>query len=247
MNPHRFEPYDDEPSGTRAGGFTSGGSIEFLNGAEGFSGAISLPLLPDLIQIYTVSLADGALTIRRGTELGTIWFSRGEMVHAVCQDKIGEEAVYQLLKWQNGQFSLDADAHPPERSITASWQKVLMEGCRLLDENGGSTEAEDALEQLEQSLDGFQSAAVLSFEGSVLAQRTRNAFDFSSAAPFIVEFVRNAGATTPLADVFSIVGGSVHRIEALRGGRLLYVVVENRAFNVAVIRRAVESVAARLL
>src|SRR5689334_7150367 len=82
------------------------GRVEPLH-RTGFSGAISLPLLPDLIQIYTVSLANGALTIRRGVDQGTIWFEQGQMVHAECGDLVGEEAVYQLLHWENGHFSLD--------------------------------------------------------------------------------------------------------------------------------------------
>src|SRR4029453_5010210 len=101
----------------------------------GFSGAISLPLLPDLIQVYTASMADGALTIRRGPNEGTIWFERGEMIPAVCGQSVGGEAVYALLQWQNGHFSLDAGARSTVRSITSSWQTVLMEGCRLLDES----------------------------------------------------------------------------------------------------------------
>jgi CheY-like chemotaxis protein len=101
----------------------------------GFSGAISLPMLPDLIQIYTLSMANGALTIRHGERSGTIWFERGAIVHACCGDLRAERAVYELLRWQGGAFSLDPAATPPERSITASWQEVLMEGCRLLDED----------------------------------------------------------------------------------------------------------------
>ncbi|MEM7356174.1 MAG: DUF4388 domain-containing protein, partial [Acidobacteriota bacterium] len=101
---------------------------------EGFSGAISLPMLPDLIQVYTLSQTTGALNIRRRGTTGTIWFDLGKIVHATCGDRSGEEAVYELLSWQGGKFSLDTETRPTETTITVSWQKVLLEGCRRLDE-----------------------------------------------------------------------------------------------------------------
>lgn len=101
---------------------------------RGFSGAISLPLLPDLVQIYTLSMATGALSIRRGVDAGTIWFERGEIVHAECGALSGEAAVYELLAWQSGAFSLDTSARTQARTIEAKWQTLLLEGCRLLDE-----------------------------------------------------------------------------------------------------------------
>jgi CheY-like chemotaxis protein len=101
---------------------------------SGFSGAISLPMLPDLIQIYAISRTSGTLKISRGGEQGTIWFQAGDIVHATCGDLKGEPAVFQLLTWDGGSFALDASAVPPEQTIEASWQQLLVEGCRLLDE-----------------------------------------------------------------------------------------------------------------
>lgn len=108
---------------------------------RGFSGAISLPLLPDLVQIYTLSMATGALSIRRGADAGTIWFERGEIVHAECGALSGESAVYELLAWQSGSFSLDTSARTQARTIEAKWQTLLLEGCRLLDEATRQPEA----------------------------------------------------------------------------------------------------------
>ncbi len=100
----------------------------------GFSGAISLPMLPDLIQLYALAHMSGALRIARGADHGMVWFERGAIVHAECGDVVGAEAVYRLLRWDGGAFSVDAGASAPRQSITASWQELLMEGCRLLDE-----------------------------------------------------------------------------------------------------------------
>ncbi|MEW6128330.1 MAG: DUF4388 domain-containing protein [Acidobacteriota bacterium] len=101
---------------------------------QGFSGSISLPMLPDLVQIYALANATGALEITRGSESGMIWFERGNVVHAECQNRCGEEAFYNLLTWEGGQFKMNAGEVSTERSITLGWQELLMEGCRLLDE-----------------------------------------------------------------------------------------------------------------
>ena len=221
-------------------GFSSAeGEIALLRGGEGFSGAISLPLLPDLIQIYTVSLADGALTIRRGRELGTIWFERGDMVHAVCGEDTGEEAVYRMLQWQSGHFAHDPESRTSTRSITASWQNVLMEGCRRIDEA-----APDVMSELEDALDGFRAAALYDGHGGVIVQRARTAgLDFAAAGQYLAGMLRH---WPTLVDCFSTAGTQSHCLKPLQGGRLLYVVADGAAANVALIRRAVERIEGRL-
>jgi CheY-like chemotaxis protein len=102
--------------------------------AGGFSGAISVPQLPDLLQVYTLSMYSGALTLQRSSAMGTIWFERGEIVHAMCGQKVGADAVFELLAWQGGDFFFDHGAKAPERTIDTAWQGLLIEGCRRLDE-----------------------------------------------------------------------------------------------------------------
>ncbi len=112
------------------------------NKASGFSGAVSLAMLPDLIQLFTLSSSTGILDIRRGNQQGQIAFERGQIVHAECGALEGEEAVFELMRWQGGAFQLRAGTLPPRRTITASWQEVLLEGCRRLDEERRPAEAE---------------------------------------------------------------------------------------------------------
>lgn len=219
---------------------------------EGFSGEISLPLLPDLIQIYTVSMATGALTIRSGSERGTIWFDRGEIVHAVCGEERGERAVYEMLHWNDGVFALDSGARAPERTISASWQNVLMEGCRLLDESGGGGGGMDtACAELARTLEGLRHVAVFDAAGRLLAQRSRaDGAGLAAAGPALVEMLRQQGrmlealaiAPASFLDCCWLLGDQMHLIESLRNGRLLHVVVERNDVNLAVLRRAIERV-----
>ncbi|MBV9495055.1 MAG: DUF4388 domain-containing protein [Acidobacteria bacterium] len=255
MSARTLDFFDQAPPEPTAGGFKhAAGDVELIQRPEGFSGAISLPLLPDLIQIYTVSLANGALTIRRGAERGTIWFDHGEMVHAICGEEIGEEAVYRLLQWHNGQFSLDANARSEIRSIEVSWQNVLMEGCRRLDEAAKDPgPATHALDALANELTGLRAVALFDAEGELIAQKSPLGFNLGDIGPALLEMfrlhaeaMRALGGRSVVLDCFWTLGDQVHLIRPLRQGRMLHVAVDATAAQLALVRRAVEKVAEEL-
>ncbi len=116
----------------------------------GFSGAVSLQL-PDLIQLYALAQMTGALHIARGADEGVVWFERGGITHAECGAQAGADAVYALLRWNAGAFSLEPGAQPARQSITASWQELLIEGFRLMDETGRDAGASDGAEASEDA------------------------------------------------------------------------------------------------
>jgi hypothetical protein len=235
---------------------------------EGFSGAISLPLLADLIQIYTTSLASGGLTISRGGEAGKMWFEGGAIVHAVCGELIGEEAVYQLLRWHDGSFSLNQDERTVVRSITASWQQVLMEGCRRLDEealayggdDGGEGVAagqvaildervERILAELDHSLSGLFAVALFDAGTGALLSQRRGTVDLSAAGPSLLDLVRGQiqlrdalSQSAPFLDCLSVLGDQVHLVSSVPEERLLYLIAERSSINLAVMHRIAEQV-----
>ncbi len=99
-----------------------------------FQGMVHLSGTVDVVQLYALARANGRLTIRRAHDEGEVWFESGEIVHAVCRGTQGEPAVYALLAWSGGEFSFAEFETAPRRSIEATWQHVLLEGCRLMDE-----------------------------------------------------------------------------------------------------------------
>lgn len=102
--------------------------------AGGFRGDVSLPMLPDLVQLYSLSRVDGALRIVNGPRDGTLWFQAGEIVHARCGDAIGVRAFFEMMRWEGGRFLLEPLGEPPERTIRESLASLLLEGARLQDE-----------------------------------------------------------------------------------------------------------------
>jgi DNA-binding response OmpR family regulator len=103
--------------------------------ANGFSGAISVQTLPDIVQLYLVSNATGALRIRHGHDDGEIWFRDSRIVHATHSSGLeGEEAFYAIMVWSGGDFSMRVGASPVSETIRNNPTELLMESCRLLDE-----------------------------------------------------------------------------------------------------------------
>ncbi|HET8775163.1 MAG TPA: response regulator [Thermoanaerobaculia bacterium] len=105
-----------------------------LSRTAGFSGSLSIPMLPDLVQICALSKTTGALRIVEGGHRGMLWFAQGEIVHCECGPLAGEAAFYELLTWRRGSFTMENGETSPVRSIETSWETLLLEGCRRLDE-----------------------------------------------------------------------------------------------------------------
>jgi CheY-like chemotaxis protein len=101
---------------------------------RGFSGAISVQTLPDIVQLYVLSSATGALIVRNKATEGRIYFSNGSILHAHTPSFMGDEAFYEIMMWSTGEFSMRAGSITPERSVDSNWQELLMESVRRLDE-----------------------------------------------------------------------------------------------------------------
>lgn len=102
--------------------------------------------LPNIIQINCTERNQAHLRLRRRQEEASIFFADGNVAHAVLGDRVGEEVIYELLTWEDGEFELEMDVPLPEQTITANWSGLLLEGMRRIDE---STAEQDILSDLE--------------------------------------------------------------------------------------------------
>jgi|GEM_PF-57072 len=107
----------------------------------GFSGAISVQTLPDVVQLYALSSATGMLSIRHRSGFGELWFEQGTILHAVTSTARGDEAFYEIMTWSGGEFGMRAGLRSPMRSIVSSWQELLIESCRRMDEKSRTSGA----------------------------------------------------------------------------------------------------------
>ena len=99
-----------------------------------FQGSLKELPLPDIIQLVSVSGKTGKFTLTREGDRGYIFLKNGQMVHAFVGDLIGEEAIYALAIWNQGEFQFSPAEEPDRQTITKSNTNLLMEAARRLDE-----------------------------------------------------------------------------------------------------------------
>jgi hypothetical protein len=99
-----------------------------------FQGSLKELPLPDIIQLVSVSGKTGVFRLKNGTDSGEIYLQRGQIAHAQVGDLSGEEAVYELAIWRQGDFVFTPGTEPPISSITRSNTNLLMEAARRIDE-----------------------------------------------------------------------------------------------------------------
>ena len=89
--------------------------------------------LPNIVQILCLEQRQVGLTVKCQSELGAIYFDRGDIIHATVGSLEGEDAVFQMLSWPDGFFRV-GELIAPHRTINARWDQLMMEGAKRRDE-----------------------------------------------------------------------------------------------------------------
>lgn len=90
--------------------------------------------LHDVIQLVSVSGKSGVFHLKKGNQEGKIYLKNGAIVHAEIGNIKGEEAIYTLAAWSEGEFYFEPDITPQEETIKKSNTNLLMEAARRMDE-----------------------------------------------------------------------------------------------------------------
>jgi pSer/pThr/pTyr-binding forkhead associated (FHA) protein len=106
------------------------------SGTSGFSAPQSQMGLPEVLQMCCLSRRSGQITFRSGESYGFIYIQHGRVLHALCGSTEGEEAIYAMLLWPGGGFTLDEDILPHKKTVASTWEQLLFEGARRADSAG---------------------------------------------------------------------------------------------------------------
>jgi CheY-like chemotaxis protein len=92
--------------------------------------------MTDLLQSLEMGSKSCRLMVRRGTERGELFFSGGQCRDAKIGDLEGDDAVYKVILWTDGEFEIDFNAaNASQRTTTTKTTTgLLMEAMRLMDE-----------------------------------------------------------------------------------------------------------------
>ncbi len=101
---------------------------------RGITGDLENLSLPDVFQMLSLGMKTACVTIRSRKRNGIIWFRNGNVVNARANRKHGSDAVYEMLRWKTGGFSIEHGIEADEDTIEMDTMFMLMEGLRMLDE-----------------------------------------------------------------------------------------------------------------
>jgi CheY-like chemotaxis protein len=96
--------------------------------------------IPDLMQSLEMGQKSCRLTVRRGAETCEMFFTAGQIKHARRGDVEGEDAVYPVVQWTEGEFEIDFTGASDQTTITRGTTGLLMESMRLMDEANSHVE-----------------------------------------------------------------------------------------------------------
>lgn len=104
-------------------------------GDGGVSGSLQEMGFMETVQILANREKDALIKItNQDNNQAEVYLHAGEIICARCQDLEGENAIYELLGWERGFFQVDTPKTLPERNVFGSTEAIMLEGCRLLDE-----------------------------------------------------------------------------------------------------------------
>ncbi|MGB0034264.1 MAG: response regulator [Candidatus Acidiferrales bacterium] len=96
----------------------------------------------DLMQSLEMGQKSCQLTIRKGEETVALFFSSGQCTDAQFGTIEGEAAVFEAVRWPEGEFEIDFNAASKRSTISRTTTGLLMEALRLIDE--AQRDGEDA-------------------------------------------------------------------------------------------------------
>jgi hypothetical protein len=103
---------------------------------SGFRANLHGASLADLVQMECLSGRERVIRVSSGGEVGYMFFRGGQIVHAVSRRGVGETAVLEILRWNDGTFEPCSAGWPERDSVTSNWQNLLLLSAQHRDESG---------------------------------------------------------------------------------------------------------------
>lgn len=107
------------------------------------SGRLGEGVLANLIQYFSLAMADGCLVVRHPKRLqGNIYFEQGRIVFIEARPLYDLAALSALLLWREGTFGFRAGVKAPRNTLTSSTETLLLQAAQLGDEGSGGARRE---------------------------------------------------------------------------------------------------------
>jgi hypothetical protein len=98
-------------------------------------GSLTSINLADIIQLVSNSNQTGRFILTRTNgQQGMIYLKKGEIIHAEAESFKGEDAIFTLIAWDEGEFVFEEGTADVPTSIQRPITSLLMESARRIDE-----------------------------------------------------------------------------------------------------------------
>lgn len=101
---------------------------------RGVAGHLSQMSLGELAQTILAGTRTGILHLRHGVLRAQVFFQNGQIVNAAVDGREGEDAFFELIRWEDGTFRFEQEDFKQERKIRTETMGLLLEAFRRLDE-----------------------------------------------------------------------------------------------------------------
>lgn len=117
--------------------------------STGVKGNLKDMSMSDILQVLNVGKRTAAVHISKGESRGSIFVTEGKVVHARCGDVRGEDALFNIMAWEDGSFLVEGGATTNIKSINHSTEMILLEGYKRMDEGKmrGAPPQSEAMEE----------------------------------------------------------------------------------------------------
>lgn len=100
--------------------------------SDAFSGNLSQFKLLDILRLLHASNRTGQLELtHEDGRFAEIFFSNGQVVHAIFEEYIGEEAIYALFSWIEGTFKFRSGDTTDEQTTMLTTEEILAESVTI--------------------------------------------------------------------------------------------------------------------
>ncbi|MEO6602766.1 MAG: DUF4388 domain-containing protein [Polyangiaceae bacterium] len=103
---------------------------------NGFRVSLEGATLPDFVQMECLANSSSVFRITSGHRIGYLFFNKGQMIHALSGDHVGEPAALEILKWRDGSVEPCNVGWPDAPTIRSTWQNLLLLSAQARDESG---------------------------------------------------------------------------------------------------------------
>lgn len=124
--------------------------VRFGEPTSGWSAAFTKLDLLDLIQLITLTRRTLVVCAQLEGASAVLAFRNGQLLHADCEGRSGEEAFFEVVQWERGIFEeVPTDPETFSANVVLPTEELVMEAARRRDEAEHEDSSDEARVQLE--------------------------------------------------------------------------------------------------